>query len=193
MDFQLGPCLDITPLSNEIYYEICIIRMKEFLGAIRYDVWNSVVIGYTPPKRAPKSILKKQFKRNNKQVMDSISEGLPKSVKRKIRIFTLVKELWDKMKSLYMVEEVIKISEESDEKYERSSCNDNNSNVEYFQSKEETYSTSNNCGRVLDEDLIITLYFEFDPSENKNFEIKEEDNFEEQIMCSFDEIMPLIK
>jgi hypothetical protein len=53
----------------------------------------------------------------------------------KIQNYTSAKELWDKLKSHYMVEEVIKTSEESYEKYERKSCNDNNNNVEYFQRK----------------------------------------------------------
>jgi hypothetical protein len=53
----------------------------------------------------------------------------------KIQNYTSAKELWDKLKSHYMVEEVIKTSEESYEKYEINSCNDNNNNVEYFQRK----------------------------------------------------------
>jgi hypothetical protein len=92
-----------------------------------------------------------------------------------------------------MVEEVIKTSEESYEKDERIPCNDNNSNEEYFQSKEETNSTSNDYGRDLDEGLITTLYFKVDLSEKQNSEIKEEHNFEEQLICDFDEIMTLNK
>ena len=100
-----------------------------------YDVWNSVVIGYTPPKQVTKSVAKKELKRNNILAMDAILEWLPESMNTKIQNYTSAKELWDKLKSHYMVEEVIKTSEESYEKYERKSCNDNNNNVEYFQRK----------------------------------------------------------
>jgi hypothetical protein len=50
--------------------------MKAFMGAMGYDVWNSVVSGYTPPKRPSKSAAKKELKRNNKLAMDAILEGL---------------------------------------------------------------------------------------------------------------------
>jgi hypothetical protein len=59
MDCQLDLCPDITPLFNETYYEIWSIRMKEFLGEMGYDVWNSFVSCYTPPKRPPKYATKK--------------------------------------------------------------------------------------------------------------------------------------
>jgi hypothetical protein len=40
-------------------------------------------------------------------------------------------------KNIYMVEEVIDRSEESDEKDESISSNENDNNIEYFQSEEE--------------------------------------------------------
>ena len=67
--------------------------MKEFLGEMGYDVWNLVVIGYTPPKWALKSAARKELKRNNKLAMDTISEGLPEYVKSKIGNFTSAKEV----------------------------------------------------------------------------------------------------
>ena len=59
--------------------------------------------------------------------MDSILEGLSIAVKDKIGKCTSAKALWDKLKNIYMVEEVIKESEESDEKNERNSSNKNES------------------------------------------------------------------
>jgi hypothetical protein len=91
-------------------------------------------------------------------------------MKRKIGKCTSAKELWEKLKNIYMVEEVIKTSEESDEKDERNSSNENDNNIEYFQSEEEV-----------------------DPNKNKNYEIKEEIDFEEQLICTFDEIKELKK
>jgi hypothetical protein len=51
-------------------------KMKTFLGAQGYDVWYSVVTGYTGSKK-PKTATKKELKRNNKIAMDFILEGLP--------------------------------------------------------------------------------------------------------------------
>ena len=75
-----------------------------------YNVWMSFVTGYTPSKRPPKSTTKKELKRNNKLVMYAIMEGLSNVVKYKFGKCISAKELWDKLKSLYMVEGVIKVS-----------------------------------------------------------------------------------
>jgi hypothetical protein len=54
MDCHLGMGPDIAPLLDETNYETWSIRMKTFMGAMGYDVWKSVVTGYTPPKIPPK-------------------------------------------------------------------------------------------------------------------------------------------
>jgi hypothetical protein len=61
-------------------YEMWNIRMKTCLQAHGYDVWKSIVIGYTTTKK-PKIAAKKELKRNNKVEMDFILEGLRDSVK----------------------------------------------------------------------------------------------------------------
>lgn len=57
--------------------------------------------------------------------MDVIMEGLVGSVKDKVGKCTSSIDLWDKMKSLYMIQEVIKASEDSNEKGESSLSNKN--------------------------------------------------------------------
>lgn len=57
--------------------------------------------------------------------MDAIFEGIYDSIKQKVGKCTLAKELQEKSKSLYMVEEVIKEIEESDKKGERIPSNKN--------------------------------------------------------------------
>jgi hypothetical protein len=75
------------------------IKMKVFLEELGYDVWNSVVTGYTGSKNL-KTIAKKDLKRNNKISMDFILEGWCYSVKDKVGQFSLAKELWDKLHNI---------------------------------------------------------------------------------------------
>jgi hypothetical protein len=82
-------------------YEIWSLRMKVFLQEHGYDVWYSVVRGYTPSKKPSKTVTKKELKRNNKIAMDFILEGLSDSVKEKVRQCSLAKEIWDKLHNLY--------------------------------------------------------------------------------------------
>jgi hypothetical protein len=68
--------------QNGQRYEMWSISMKTFLEAQGYDVWKSVVTGYTTTKK-PYTATKKELKRNNKISMDFILEGLPNSIKIK--------------------------------------------------------------------------------------------------------------
>ena len=86
--------------------------MKAFQGGMGYDVWQLVVTSYTPTKIPPKYVSKKELKRKNKLEMEAILEGLSNAIKDKIRKCTPTKDIWDKLKNLYMVEEVIKAREE---------------------------------------------------------------------------------
>jgi hypothetical protein len=52
--------------QNGETYEMWSIRMKIFTRSIRYDVWYSVVTGYTGSKKPPKTATKKELKRTKK-------------------------------------------------------------------------------------------------------------------------------
>ena len=77
--------------------------MKTFLQAHGYDVWYSVVTGYSGSKK-PKTATKIELKKNNKIAMDFIMEGLPDSMKVKVGKFSSAKELWDMLHNFYSKE-----------------------------------------------------------------------------------------
>jgi hypothetical protein len=90
-----------TPLFDGQNYEIWSRRMRVFLQAQGFDIWNSVVSGYTAPKKPLKTATKKELKRNNKIAMDAILDGLSDSVKVKVGQCSSTKEIWDKIHNLY--------------------------------------------------------------------------------------------
>jgi hypothetical protein len=51
-------------------YEMWNTRMKLFLQAHGFDIWQSVVTGYTTSKKPLKTATNKELKRNNKIAMD---------------------------------------------------------------------------------------------------------------------------
>ena len=81
-------------------------RMKIYLKELGHDVWNSVISDYLPPKRIRNSAQNKS-KKSNTMERDSILDGLPDDVKEKIGECKFTKELWDKIKYLYLVEEKV--------------------------------------------------------------------------------------
>jgi hypothetical protein len=72
-----------------------------------YDIWKSVVTGYTATKKPPKTATKKELKKNNKIAMDFILEGLCDSTKDKVGKCSSAKELWDKLHNIYFKESPI--------------------------------------------------------------------------------------
>ena len=78
--------------------------MKIYLKALGHDVWNSVITDYFPPKRI-RTLAQNISKKSNSMEMASILNELPDDVKEKIGECNPAKELWDKIKDLYSVEQ----------------------------------------------------------------------------------------
>ena len=79
------------------------IRMKVTLKAAGYDVWNSVITGYSPPKKA-RTIAQKNSKTNNSMAMETILKGMTDSIKEKIGQHISAKDLWLNVEHLYSTE-----------------------------------------------------------------------------------------
>jgi hypothetical protein len=99
------------PMFDGQNYEIWSSRMKVFLEAQGFDIWNSVVSGYTTPKKPLKTATKKELKRNNKITMDAILDGLSDLVKVKVGQCSSTKEIWDKLHNLYSKGSLLVITE----------------------------------------------------------------------------------
>ena len=98
MDFS-----NATQFLDEKNYAEWNIRMKVTLKATGYDVWDSVINGYSPPKRA-RTIAHKNAKRNNTVAMENILKGVTDSVKEKIGQQIFARNLWLNVEHLYSTE-----------------------------------------------------------------------------------------
>ena len=67
--------------------------MQVYLEVEGIDVWQSVLTGYTPPKKVKTTIQKEEMK-NTSMAMESILEGLTNIQNKKIGKCTSAKELW---------------------------------------------------------------------------------------------------
>jgi hypothetical protein len=77
--------------------------MRTALMAVGADVWNSVITGYSPPKKA-RTIAQKVAKKNNSMAMETILKGMTDSVKEKIGQHISAKDLWLNVEQLYSIE-----------------------------------------------------------------------------------------
>ena len=102
MEFQL-----MAPLLGEDGYVIWIMRMKLYLQELRYDIQLSVENEYTPPKSIPKGSAAKKLHRDNSKVIRAIMSGLSDSDKNKVGQCLTVKDIWNKVQSLYSNESLL--------------------------------------------------------------------------------------
>jgi len=77
MDFS-----NAAQFLNGTNYAVWKVRMRTALMAVGADVWNSVITGYSPPKKA-RTIAQKEAKKNNSIAMETILKGMTDSVKRR--------------------------------------------------------------------------------------------------------------
>ena len=98
MDFS-----NAAQFLNGTNYAVWKVRMRTTLMAAGADVWNSVITGYSPPKKA-RTIAQKEAKKNNSMAMETILKGMTDSVKEKIGQHISAKDLWLNVEQLYSIE-----------------------------------------------------------------------------------------
>ena len=89
---------------NEEGYALWSRRIRVYLQSLGYEVWNSVISDYIPPRRI-RTTSQKESKKNNLKAMEAIFDGLPQPIKEKIGPCLSTKELWVKLEKLYSVEQ----------------------------------------------------------------------------------------
>jgi hypothetical protein len=80
MDQQEGMSNNKAPLFNGGGYALWKIRMKNFLLALGFDIWKSVVDGYTTPTTPPKDVAGKKICNDNSRAVNGILAGLTNSI-----------------------------------------------------------------------------------------------------------------
>jgi hypothetical protein len=98
MDFS-----NAAQFLNGTNYAVWKVRMRTALMASGADVWNSVITGYSPPKKA-RTIAQREAKKNNSIAMETILKGMTDSVKEKIGQHISAKDLWLNVEQLCSIE-----------------------------------------------------------------------------------------
>jgi hypothetical protein len=80
MDQQEGMSSNKAPLFNGGGYALWKIRMKKFMLALGFDIWKSIVDGYTSPTTPPKDVVGKKIYNENSREINEILRGLRNSI-----------------------------------------------------------------------------------------------------------------
>jgi hypothetical protein len=101
MDQQEGMSSNKEPLFNEGGYALWKIRMKIYLLALGFDVWKSIVDGYTAPSTPPIYTATKNICNDKSREFNAILGGLTNPIFVKVIHCKSAKEIWDKLEVVY--------------------------------------------------------------------------------------------
>jgi hypothetical protein len=101
MDQQEGMSNNKAPLFNGGGYALWKIRMKNFMLALGFDIWQSVEDGYTAPTTPPKGAAGNKICNDNSRAVNGILGGLTNSICVKVMHCESTKEIWDKLEVVY--------------------------------------------------------------------------------------------
>jgi hypothetical protein len=76
-------------------------RIKTFLQAHGFDVWQSAVDGYAAPSTPPADKYGNKLSENNSKDKRTIISSLDDSVFVKVMHCKTTKDIWDKLKNIY--------------------------------------------------------------------------------------------
>ena len=83
-------------------------RMQSYLGSLGYDVWVSVLNGYTEPEGGPVDSEAKKAYCYNQKAVNAIFSALDKSMMAKVMDCDSAKDIWGRLKSIYERDEKIR-------------------------------------------------------------------------------------
>jgi hypothetical protein len=75
--------------------------MKEYIQAQGFQVWQSIVDGYTAPTVPPTSDKAVKLDENNSKAINALLNGLSDMVFTKVAHYKSTKEIWDKLQNIY--------------------------------------------------------------------------------------------
>jgi hypothetical protein len=82
-------------------YDFWSIRMKTYIQAQVFQVWKSIVDGYTAPTVPPKSDKAVKLDENNSKTINALLNCLSDTVFTKVAHWKSAKEIWDKLRNIY--------------------------------------------------------------------------------------------
>jgi hypothetical protein len=82
-------------------YAFCSISMKEYIHAQGFQVWQSIVDGYTAPIVPPINYKVVKLGENNSKSINSLLNCLSDTVFTKVSHCKSAKEIWYKLRNIY--------------------------------------------------------------------------------------------
>jgi hypothetical protein len=89
------------PQFNGQKYAFWSIRMKTYIHAQGFEIWQSIVDGYTTPAVPPTNDKAMKLGQNNSKAKNALLNGLSETLFTKVSHCKSAKEIWDKLQNIY--------------------------------------------------------------------------------------------
>jgi hypothetical protein len=75
--------------------------MKTYIQAQGFEIWQSIVDGYTTPSIPPANDKAMKIGQNNSKSTNALLKGLGESIFTKVTHCKSTKDIWDKLQNIY--------------------------------------------------------------------------------------------
>ncbi|KAH9293136.1 hypothetical protein KI387_041660 [Taxus chinensis] len=154
---QEGFSSNKAPLFDGTNYAFWSIRMKTYLMALGFDIWQSVTVGYTIPSVPPTDQAGKKAFENNAKAMNAILCGLSESEFVKVMQCDTAKEIWDKLRTIYEGDDKVKRAKLQTHRrqFESLKMKDEENVAAYLLRVDEVVNAIRGLGENIEESIIV--------------------------------------
>jgi hypothetical protein len=158
------------PQFNGQKYAFWSIRMKTYIQAHGFEIWQSIVDGYTTPTVPPTNDKAVKLGQNNSKAKNALLNGLSETVFTKVAHCKSAKEIWDKLQNIYEGDSKVKAAKLQTYRgqFEQLKMKEDENIAAYFLRVDETVNAIIGLGEEIKESVIVqkvlrSLPMRFDP------------------------------
>jgi hypothetical protein len=145
-------------------------RMKTYIQAQGFEIWQSVVDGYKEPTVPPTNERAIKLRKNNSKATNALLNGLCESIYTKVIHCKSAKEIWDKLQNIYEGDSKVKAAKLQTYRgqFEQLKMKEDEDIAAYFLRVDETVNAIIGLGEEIKESVIVqkvlrSLPMRFDP------------------------------
>jgi hypothetical protein len=144
--------------------------MKTYIQAQEFEIWQSIVDGYTAPGVLPTNDKAVKLSQNNSKATNVLLNGLNEMVFTKVAHCKYAKEIWDKLRNIYEGDSKVKATKLQTYRgqFEQLKMKEDENIAAYFLRIDETVNAIIGLGEEIEESVIVqkvlrSLPMRFDP------------------------------
>jgi hypothetical protein len=138
-------------------YAFWSMRMKTYIQAQGFQVWQSIVDGYIAPIVPPTNDKAVKLGENNSKAINALLNGLSDTVFTKVAHCKYAKEIWDKLRNIYEGDSKVKETKLQTYKgqFEQLKMKEDEDIATYFLRVDETVNAIIGLGEEIEESVIV--------------------------------------